>query len=119
MPLISLQAVYVSFRLFLALLTVSVAIAFFFVARSKFIPRIQPGKSTRWDYDFVEFGEMEMSYTELATEDDFPALMRSDDEWTVGESSSIASGDVRDRDRSPSVTSGEMEISYPFGKEAL
>jgi hypothetical protein len=60
---------------------------------------------------------MEMAYAELGHDEDyFPALavMRGDDdEWTVGESSSIASADVRDRERSPSVTSGDTEA---FGK---
>jgi hypothetical protein len=66
---------------------------------------------------------MELAYTELGHDEDyFPALaaMRGDDdEWTVGESSSIASGDMRERERererSPSVLSAE-EGTAGYGK---
>lgn len=82
------------------------AAVFFFVARAKFIPRIQPDKSLRWDYDFVEVGEVSVGYAEFADGYYIPA--RSDDEWTVGESSSIASD--ASRERSPSVVSGDDVI---------
>jgi inositol phosphorylceramide synthase catalytic subunit len=85
-----------------------VASIFFFISRAKFIPRIQPGKTLRWDYDFVEVGEVDMSYVELnSVEDYMPA--RSDDEWTIGESSSIHSDA---RERSPSVASGETDVLW-------
>jgi hypothetical protein len=73
------------------------------VARSKFIPRRQPDKFLRWDYDYVEIGEVDI-YDGVLNEEYMPA--KSDDEWTIGESSSIAS-DVRDR--SPSMASSEPE----------
>jgi hypothetical protein len=86
-------------------LILAVASVCFFIARAKFIPRIQPGKSLRWDYDYVEVGELDMSYTELNAVDDFYMPARSDDdEWTIGESSSVASDA---RERSPSVHSGD------------
>jgi len=64
---------------------------FFYIARAKFVPRIQAGKSLRWDYDFVEIGDVDMSYAELNTIEEYYTPSRSDDEWTVGESSSIHS----------------------------
>jgi hypothetical protein len=78
-----------------------VAGVFFFVARAKFIPRIQHDKSLRWDYDYVEVGEVELGYTEL--NDGYYMPAHSDEEWAIGESSSIASD--TSRERSPSVVS--------------
>ena len=72
------------------------------------MPRVQADKALRWDYDFVEYGEVELTYAELNDEYYIPA--RSDDEWTVGESSSIASD--ASRERSPSVASGEHDILW-------
>jgi hypothetical protein len=86
-----------------------VASIFFFIARAKFVPRVQPGKTLRWDYDFVEIGEVDMSYSELNTVEDYYMPARSDDEWTIGESSSIFSDT---RERSPSVANGEKDILW-------
>jgi hypothetical protein len=82
-----------------------VASIFFFAARAKLMPRVQPDKTLRWDYDYVEYGDVELSY--MIELDDYYMPARSDDEWTVGESSSIASHDSRER--SPSVASGEND----------
>jgi hypothetical protein len=87
----------------------SVASIFFFIARAKFIPRVQPGKTLRWDYDYVEVGEVDMSYTELNSVESYYMPGRSDDEWTIGESSSVHS-DVRER--SPSVASGQDDLLW-------
>ncbi|KAM0794479.1 hypothetical protein BDR22DRAFT_789274, partial [Usnea florida] len=59
----------------------------FHVVKSKFLPRQQPNKFLRWDYDFVEVGDdpAEKGYISLdsGTEDT--------DDWTVGSSSSVSS----------------------------
>jgi len=85
-----------------------VASVFFFSAKAKFIPRIQLDKSLRWDYDYIELGDPDTSLSEF---DEYYIPARSDDEWTVGESSSIASGDAS-RERSPSVASGENDVLW-------
>jgi membrane-associated phospholipid phosphatase len=61
--------------------------AVFYVAKTKFLARIQSDKEFRWDYDYLEIGsakhageEIEMNYHS------------EDDEWTVGSSSGISSG---------------------------
>ena len=61
----------------------------FFFAKAKFLPRIQPDKMWRWDYDFIEIGDAENEYGyDLAGLDD---LDMDSDEWTVGSSSSYSS----------------------------
>lgn len=59
----------------------------FHVVKSKFLPRQQPKKFLRWDYDFVEVGDdpAEKGYIGLdsGTEDT--------DDWTIGSSSSVSS----------------------------
>lgn len=62
----------------------------FFVVKSKFLPRQQPDKMFRWEYDYTEIGDNqnEKGYT-LANVEPGPD---DADEWTVGSSSSISSG---------------------------
>lgn len=62
----------------------------FFVAKSKFLPRPQPDKMFRWDYDHTEIGEdpVEKGY-ELTSLD---GSNDEADEWTIGSSSSVSSG---------------------------
>lgn len=59
----------------------------FHVVKSKFLPRQQPNKFLRWDYDFVEVGDdpAEKGYVSLDSGTD------DTDEWTVGSSSSVSS----------------------------
>lgn len=72
----------------------------YFIAKSKFLPRPQPDKLFRWDYDYVEYGEVtrdhDLAYGLAGFDDDFRTA--SSDEWTIGSSSSIASSS-----RSPSL----------------
>lgn len=71
----------------------------YFIARAKFLPRIQPGKMFRWDYDYVEIGEAHSdNHAYGLTELDEGLLPAESDEWTIGSSSSIASSS-----RSPST----------------
>lgn len=87
----------------------------FFIAKSKFLPRPQPGKFFRWDYDYVEIGEDPVAtgmvtssrgYT-LAGLDEVAAT--EPDEWTVGSSSSISSGTQSPVDAVDEHTSWEGE----------
>ncbi|RMD42045.1 hypothetical protein DV735_g3099, partial [Chaetothyriales sp. CBS 134920] len=69
------------------------AIVFFF-AKSSFLPRLQPGKWTRWDYDYIELGDSAAEYGLVASEGSHP----DSDEWTIGSSSSISSGSLSPTD---------------------
>lgn len=73
-----------------------IAGGFFFFAKSHFMPRPQPDKFLRWDYDYVELGEAPESVEDyaygLADLDRFGHMRGSNDEWTFGSSSSISSG---------------------------
>ena len=77
-----------------------ISAVFYFVARGNFLPKMQPGKMFRWDYDYVEYGELMDSHTYgLADLDEYtPALQGDSDEWTLGSSSSFHSSS-----REPSV----------------
>ncbi|KAL8873816.1 MAG: hypothetical protein Q9174_000774 [Haloplaca sp. 1 TL-2023] len=82
----------------------------FYVAKSKFLPRSQPHKTFRWDYDYKEVGEdpTERGYA-LA---DFDSRPRDVDDWTVGSSSSISSGSISPIDDSNSLWEGETLASH-------
>ncbi|KAF2863025.1 PAP2-domain-containing protein [Piedraia hortae CBS 480.64] len=69
----------------------------FFIARSRFLPRLQPGKLLRWDYEYVEKGEdTTREYAFMELDDYLPT-----DNWTVGSSSSFASSGSSPRGLSP------------------
>lgn len=67
----------------------------YFIAKGSFLPRLQPGKTFRWDYDYIERGEEEdtESYGYGLTDlDEYELGVRGDgDEWTIGSSSSVSS----------------------------
>jgi inositol phosphorylceramide synthase catalytic subunit len=71
-----------------------VAGVIFFVVRAKWLPRIQPDKIFRWDYDYVEKGDPQDSYTQgmLDIYEEFQAPQSDSDEWTLGSSSAYSSG---------------------------
>jgi inositol phosphorylceramide synthase catalytic subunit len=77
------------------------ASAFFFVSRSKWLPRVQSDKQYRWDYDYVEKGDPQDSWTSSVVDfyEEFQPHSDSD-EWTIGSSSAYASST-----RSPSTGS--------------
>lgn len=60
----------------------------FYFAKARFLPRLQPDKTYRWDYDYVEIGEGRSDYDYDLTETNFE---NDNDEWTSGSSSSISS----------------------------
>lgn len=76
----------------------------------RFLPRLQPGKLFRWDYDYLEYGEAkELDDYDLPDLDDYtrrhtrpPHLHAESDEWTIGSSSSRFSTTSRD----PSAVGG-------------
>lgn len=59
----------------------------FFIAKSKFLPRLQPDKRYRWDYDYIEVGDGYSDYEyNLAS---LAEPSGDSDEWTIGSSSSL------------------------------
>jgi hypothetical protein len=64
----------------------------FFWARAKFLPRVQPDKEFRWDYDYVEKGDPDdLGYSMLDIYEEFTPHSDSDD-WASGSSSSYSTG---------------------------
>lgn len=69
------------------------AVTFYYV-KSRFLPRVQADKFTRWDYDYIEIGSAEMNMPGSYDYDIADGLQMDSDEWTVGSSSSISSGSL-------------------------
>lgn len=73
----------------------------FFITKWKFLPRLQPDKEFRWDYDYIEIGESQDSYAAgqnyAGLYEEFHPANSDSEEWTIGSSSSFSS-----RSRSPS-----------------
>lgn len=89
----------------------------FYIAKTNFLPRIQPDKFFRWDYDYVEYGDApsrEYEYGLTVLDTDF---RNSSDEWTVGSSSSISSGSRSPVDESQSSWEGETLASQVSDSE--
>lgn len=65
----------------------------YFWSRGLFLPRVQPDKEFRWDYDFVEVGEPNdgSGYGMLDIYEEFHPLSDSED-WASGSSSSYSTG---------------------------
>ncbi|KAL8695342.1 MAG: hypothetical protein Q9218_000101 [Villophora microphyllina] len=82
----------------------------FYVAKAKFLPRVQLNKWSRWDYDYKEVGEdpTEHGYA-LA---DFGNGPHDADDWTIGSSSSISSGSISPVDDNNSLWEGETLASH-------
>ena len=78
----------------------------FYVAKAHFLPRIQPGKMYRWDYDYVEIGDAPSAYGYgLAGVDEYHR--GETDEWTIGSSSSVSSGSMSPTEDTHSLWEGE------------
>lgn len=68
----------------------------FYAAKTNFLPRVQPGKIFRWDYDFVERGDplnVDSGYG-LTPLDVIELRQDSSDEWSVGTSSSVSGSPI-------------------------
>ena len=70
----------------------------FYIARSHYLPRLQPGKIFRWDYDYIEIGD---SPTEQGY--DLAEKFGLNDEWTTGTSSSVSSGSMSPTEDAQSI----------------
>lgn len=66
----------------------------FFFAKARFLPRLQPGKLFRWDYDYVEVGDSKNDFAfpaPFVNDEDFRAFLS--DHEDMSRSSSDLSGD--------------------------
>ncbi|SPO01185.1 related to aureobasidin-resistance protein [Cephalotrichum gorgonifer] len=81
----------------------------FYVAKTHFMPRPQPDKSGRWEYEYVELGDRKAAFDEEIAAYSLSGLVNRDDsdEWTVGSSTSSWSG------------SGSGSISPTLSEESL
>lgn len=73
-----------------------IAATFFYVSKARWLPQRQEGKMTRWDYEFVEYGDHQKVVDEEYGEYFGLGLLDrrradSSDGWTVGSSSSCSS----------------------------
>ena len=75
----------------------------FYIARSHFLPQLQPGKIFRWDYDYIEIGGSPTEHGYGLAE----KLGLETDEWTVGTSSSISSGSMSPTEDAQSIWEAE------------
>ncbi|PBP17931.1 aureobasidin resistance protein Aur1 [Diplocarpon rosae] len=89
----------------------------FYIAKNNFLPRVQMDKSWRFDYDYVEKGDLPVgAYQYGLSVLDFNK--DNSDEWTVGSSSSISSGSRSPVDESQSAWEGETLASQTSDYEA-
>jgi len=93
---------------------IAVAGLVFYVAKSKFLARLQADKDLRWDYDYTEIGDAPVGdgYHLGDIDLDFLPGISDGDEWTVGSSSSISSGSISPVDESQSLWEGETLASH-------
>lgn len=71
-----------------------ISICIYYMYRN-FLPRLQPGKMFRWDYDYIEYGQPQEPHDYVDLDDYQPNPRGSSDEWTIASSSSF-SGSSRD-----------------------
>ncbi|KAI9787764.1 MAG: Aureobasidin resistance protein Aur1 [Geoglossum umbratile] len=85
----------------------------FYVAKAKFLVRLQPDKDFRWDYDYTEVGDAPSSHGYGMADFDADFQTSSDnDDWTVGSSSSVSSGCISPVDENGSLWEGETLASH-------
>ena len=92
----------------------------YYISRTKWLPRPQVDKSTRWEYEYVEFGDRPRTLDEeygygYANSYGLGLMGRrgSSDEWTLGSSSSFESMSRGDTSGSASSTPGIMSPTTP------
>ena len=66
----------------------------------------------RWDYDYMEIGDVPHEEGYMLADLDGPHSADSD-EWTVGSSSSISSGSISPVDERQSIWEGETMTAHP------
>ena len=88
----------------------------FYIAKANFLPRIQPDKDFRWDYDYVEIGDTSSGGYHYGLDDLDVHVHHGErlgsDEWTAGSSSSVSSGSISPVDESSSIWEGETLGSH-------
>lgn len=95
-----------------------IAATCFYVAKTNFLPRRQPDKTFRWDYDYVEIGEGPVGgYAYGLATLHGANFSGSADEWTVGSSSSVSSGSLSPIDDGQSLWEGETLASQASDSE--
>ena len=84
--------------------------AAFYVAKAKFLPRMQSGKMFRWDYDYIEVGENKHDATNVMNdfEDNYRYYVYDSEEWSMGSTSSYSSSG----NRSPSSLRSPIEPDH-------
>ncbi|KAK4556011.1 Phosphatidylinositol:ceramide phosphoinositol transferase (IPC synthase) [Recurvomyces mirabilis] len=68
----------------------------YFVSKGTFLPRLQPGKMFRWDYDYVERGEPIDADAPYGLTDIEEYLLPDSDEWTIASGSSLSGNNSRE-----------------------
>ena len=84
----------------------------FYVAKAKFLPRLQPDKMFRWDYDYAEVGEGPTNQGYELADLEADHHHGDTDEWTIGSSSSISSGSISPVEETQSLWEGETLASH-------
>ncbi len=109
------------------LISLKVGAIVFYIAKGKYLPRLQPDKDLRWDYDYVEIGDVFSSSSSSGRDGYGLADMDSGfhsrrpgggfegDDWAVASSSSISSGSLSPVDESQSIWEGETLASHSDG----
>jgi hypothetical protein len=69
---------------------------------------LQPGKTFRWDYDYTEIGD-ESADVDLNT---WRNKHQTEDDWTLGSSSSFSSGSISPSEENQSLWEGETLASH-------
>ncbi len=90
----------------------------YYRAKGKYLPRIQPDKDLRWDYDYVEVGDASTGHDYGLADIESGFGQRTSltgDEWTVGSSSSVSSGSLSPVDDGQSLWEGETLASHSDG----
>lgn len=96
-----------------------IAASCFYVAKTNFLPRRQPDKTFRWDYDYTEIGEGASGGYEYGLATLSGRTFNDSDEWTMGSSSSISSGSLSPIDDGQSLWEGETLASQASDTEHI
>jgi membrane-associated phospholipid phosphatase len=82
------------------------AVTVYLISKKMFLPRQQPGKTFRWDYDYTELGSDGLDL------EDMHSKYNGDEDWTLGSSSSFSSGSRSPSDETQSIWEGETLASH-------
>lgn len=88
----------------------------FYIARAYFLPKQQHDKFWRFDYDYVEYGDVQTGEYEYGLST-FGHDFHHSDEWTMGSSSSYSSGSRSPVDDNHSAWEGDTLASQASDSE--